>query len=1292
MEPGRRAQGREDRHRGAGRRRSRWRRSRTRRWRPAGRATSWRGRSARCSPRASRRTTRRASGVYLHGLAGEASASGSATRACSRATCPTPCRWAASGSPRIAERRADGPPARVRGPRREPADGDRAARRRGGRRRSVGLSRWRAERRSRRGSRRAGPPPPCPRHGVARDRPRRPARQPRAIRRRRRPGRARRARRQGRRLRPRRGPGRPGARGGGRRRPVGRDAGRGVRAARRRRRRCRSWSSTRSRPSTSRPRPGRRSPSASGRAPLTDADPRGRRGGRRGRRARLEVHLEVETGLGRGGVLPGATRRPSSRAILRGAGRPAGRRLDAPRGRGRPAERPRPGRAVRGGRSRRSWTRSLGWARTASAATSRGAAGSSARTWRAGTPCGPGLATYGLVPDALTPPAATAAAARRACARSWPSCARPVRVVDLPGGPRRQLRADVRDGAAVADRDAAGRLRRRLAPDPLRPGRRRWSAGSASRSSAAWRWTPSWPTSPTFPARPSTRTTSSCCSARRATSGSPPSTSPRRAGRSATRSSPAMSRRLPRVYHAAGSASRGPDARGREVRVARIELWNGDICDLEVDAIVSPAVDVAVDVHRRRRRAQARPAATRSSSRPSARRPVELGDAIVTPAGRLAAKVVIHAVSLERDRRTSGPAIDRAARSAMARVRELGLASVAFPALGTGIGGFPLDEAASDRRDRRARRAGDAVDDRARHLRPPRRRRLRGVRPRPRPAGEPGADAPVPLIAAMPRPADERGRVSFQLEPFDERREALVEAVAREIRLRGLTGPAVHFLEASRPYRPLGAPAMLFFDPVLRELFGGESPSATRAAARRRRHRGPDRPARGAGRGRRLGRLTRVRRGRRRSGSIGPVSSEPRAFAAVDRGTATVAVVAGRARRRRAGACWARPPAPRPSRTDALLERLRRRARRRPSRTWPRPLGLAGRGVRGRPAAARLRHAPRPPEIAVVAATRARPRAARRRRGRRPAGASAPLVLDGAEILPVADRARRPAGDRRPGGRRRPARRPTSAPLLAGPRRARRRGHGAPPGPRRPCSPAGSPSPGGRIEALFRPDRPRPHGPGAVAGHGRRRAAARAARRPPRRRRTTAAAPSRPRPGRSPRSCGRRVEVVEIGQAGATRGSPRLPRPGERAPPVALGRRCPRRRPAAARLQRRAPRRRSWAGSPSRWTGSASATACASWRSRRGATPPATGRCCAWRRPGPRSGACSRRTPAFDAAPAAGPRRRRGRRLERRPGARRSRLALADVLRRPGVRALGLGPRAAARARWARSRIPTSGG
>jgi hypothetical protein len=73
--------------------------------------------------------------------------------------------------------------------------------------------------------------------------------------------------------------------------------------------------------------------------------------------------------------------------------------------------------------------------------------------------------------------------------------------------------------------------------------------------------------------------------------------------------------------------------------------------------------------------------------------------------------------------------------------------------------------------------------------------------------------------------------VSLSYERSDEARDELVERVAREIQLRGLTGPAVHFLEASRPYRPLGANAMLFFDPVLMGLFGGGDASASEILA-----------------------------------------------------------------------------------------------------------------------------------------------------------------------------------------------------------------------------------------------------------------------------------------------------------------------------------------------------------------------------------------------------------------------------------------------------------------------------
>ncbi|HEY3072383.1 MAG TPA: hypothetical protein VGJ46_06155, partial [Candidatus Limnocylindrales bacterium] len=68
-------------------------------------------------------------------------------------------------------------------------------------------------------------------------------------------------------------------------------------------------------------------------------------------------------------------------------------------------------------------------------------------------------------------------------------------------------------------------------------------------------------------------------------------------------------------------------------------------------------------------------------------------------------------------------------------------------------------------------------------------------------------------------------------EQVQEQRDDLVEQVAREIQLRGLTAPAVHFLQASRPYRPLGPNAMLFFDPVLRGLFGGEFASASEILA-----------------------------------------------------------------------------------------------------------------------------------------------------------------------------------------------------------------------------------------------------------------------------------------------------------------------------------------------------------------------------------------------------------------------------------------------------------------------------
>jgi hypothetical protein len=65
----------------------------------------------------------------------------------------------------------------------------------------------------------------------------------------------------------------------------------------------------------------------------------------------------------------------------------------------------------------------------------------------------------------------------------------------------------------------------------------------------------------------------------------------------------------------------------------------------------------------------------------------------------------------------------------------------------------------------------------------------------------------------------------------EEQRDDLVEQAAREIQMRGLTVPAVLFLQASRPYRQLGSGAMVFFDPSLRRVFGGDLPVANEILA-----------------------------------------------------------------------------------------------------------------------------------------------------------------------------------------------------------------------------------------------------------------------------------------------------------------------------------------------------------------------------------------------------------------------------------------------------------------------------
>ena len=75
--------------------------------------------------------------------------------------------------------------------------------------------------------------------------------------------------------------------------------------------------------------------------------------------------------------------------------------------------------------------------------------------------------------------------------------------------------------------------------------------------------------------------------------------------------------------------------------------------------------------------------------------PIGLGEAVATTAGDMPARYVIHAATMELGGPTSAEIIGQATESTLAKAEELGCRSLALVAFGTGVGGFPLAEAAS---------------------------------------------------------------------------------------------------------------------------------------------------------------------------------------------------------------------------------------------------------------------------------------------------------------------------------------------------------------------------------------------------------------------------------------------------------------------------------------------------------------------------------------------------------------------------------------------------------------------
>jgi O-acetyl-ADP-ribose deacetylase (regulator of RNase III) len=125
----------------------------------------------------------------------------------------------------------------------------------------------------------------------------------------------------------------------------------------------------------------------------------------------------------------------------------------------------------------------------------------------------------------------------------------------------------------------------------------------------------------------------------------------------------------------------------------KIRISRGDLTEVDADAIVNAANTelilgggVAGAI-----RNKGGPAIQEECSRIGA---IALGEAAITNGGKLKARYVIHAASMRLGESTSEENLRAATRNALRRADENSLKSIAFPAIGTGIAGFPIERCA----------------------------------------------------------------------------------------------------------------------------------------------------------------------------------------------------------------------------------------------------------------------------------------------------------------------------------------------------------------------------------------------------------------------------------------------------------------------------------------------------------------------------------------------------------------------------------------------------------------------
>jgi O-acetyl-ADP-ribose deacetylase (regulator of RNase III) len=124
-----------------------------------------------------------------------------------------------------------------------------------------------------------------------------------------------------------------------------------------------------------------------------------------------------------------------------------------------------------------------------------------------------------------------------------------------------------------------------------------------------------------------------------------------------------------------------------------LEVREGDIAAVEADAVANAANDrlwMGAGVAGALKRA----GGEEIEEEAVALGPIPLGTAVATGAGRLPARWVVHGAVMGQDLQTDAELVRRTTRACLALGDELGCASLALPAFGTGVGGFPLAECA----------------------------------------------------------------------------------------------------------------------------------------------------------------------------------------------------------------------------------------------------------------------------------------------------------------------------------------------------------------------------------------------------------------------------------------------------------------------------------------------------------------------------------------------------------------------------------------------------------------------